>query len=385
MLLFRIGFGILFIVVPLASVISRRALVALAPIGAVVLIFSALLMQPPPQPREKLKEAALSLPGLAAVVILIWAALSLLWTPYPAAGAERLARLAGSAVLAVGAISVLPERMRGSNLYLLSIGSGAAALAAIARAVIGTDADDIATLERAAVLISLLAWPAITWLSMKRRSLPAMLIAGVVGALALVLQGPLILPALLAGAVVLGGAINNLRGTALTFIVAIVLLIVCAPLVALLLSLLTPQETAFGRTMQIWSDIIIADPSRLITGHGIETALRNRLQNGLDPSAPKSLMFEVWYELGVIGALATAAGLGLVARAITQMERPIAPFALGCFAFVCTLAVTGLGTSQTWFLTATASTCIAFAAVQHGHWRTDRPLAYRRTSDRVKT
>jgi hypothetical protein len=230
-------------------------------------------------------------------------------------------------------------------------------------------------MERATILISLMAWPAVTWLSIKRRSVAAMGIAGVVGCLGLVLQGTTILPALLIGAVLLGGAMNNLKGSAVAFITAISILVMGAPLIAVGISLLTQPGSGFGRTMQVWADVIMADPSRLLTGHGLETALRNRLYQALDTAAPTSLLFEIWYELGLLGALALTVGMAMVALRIARLGRVMGSFALGCTGFAFALAVMGLGTSQTWWVTAIATTCIAFVAVANGEYRTERPTA----------
>jgi hypothetical protein len=183
------------------------------------------------------------------------------------------------------------------------------------------------------------------------------------------------LPALLIGAVLLGGAINDVRGASAAFIASVAILLVGGPLIALLVSLLAPQEGGFGRTMQLWSDIILADPSRLLTGHGLETALRNRISQQLDPEAPKSLIFEVWYELGVLGALSAAALLAAGISGAAKLSRAVAPFALGCMGFAFALSVIGLGTSQTWWITALAATAIVFAAVVNGEFKTERPLA----------
>jgi hypothetical protein len=374
-LLFRIGFGILCVVLPLTSVFSRRAIVVIAPIGILILISAALMMKGSSQPGASLRRAISSPAGLAALFLIVWSAMSLAWTPFPGAGAERLLRVAASIGIAMGAIVALPERMRASNLYLLSVGIGLSAMVALGVATLQPELSEPTVLDRAAVLISLMAWPAVTWLSMKRRTVPAMGIAGAVGALALVLQGATVLPALLVGAVLLGGALNNLRGSAVAFAVAVAILIIGAPVIALVLSLLSTQASGFGRTMQVWADIILADPMRLVTGHGIETALRNRIAQALDNAAPTSLLFEVWYELGVLGALAMTVVLVASVFSIATLGRTLGAFALGCMGFAFTLATIGLGTSQTWWITALVATAIAFFAVAHGEYRTERPAA----------
>jgi hypothetical protein len=374
-LLFRLGFAILAIALPVSAVVSRRAPAVVAPIGALVMVAAMLLMPGEPQAGVRMRRALLSPGGVAALFLLLWSAMSLTWTPFPSAGAERLFRLVGIAGVALAAIAALPPRMRTSNLWLPVIGVGAASAVAFAAALMRPAAIDATAIERGAVLITLVAWPAVTWLSMKRRSVAAMSIAATVGGLAMVLQGPAMLPALLVGAVLLGGAINDVRGASAAFIAGVVVLVLGGPLIALLISLLAPQESGFGRTMQLWSDIIVADPSRLLTGHGLETALRNRISQQLDPEAPKSFLFEIWYELGLLGALAAAAVLAAGISGAARLGRAVAPFALGCMGFAFALSVIGLGTSQTWWITALAATAIIFAAVINGEFNTQRPLA----------
>ena len=375
-LLFRIGFGILCVALPMAAVVSRRAVVVIAPIGTIVLIFATLMMKGRTQTRHRIYRMITSPVGLTALFMLAWSTLSLAWTPYPGAGTERLLRVIGSLGLALGAILALPERMRVSNLYLLSIGVGLATVFALAVAILRPSLSDPVVIERAAILIALLAWPAVTWLAMKQRSFPAMGIAGGVGALALVLQGPAVLPALLVGGVLLGGAVNNLRGAVVSFTIMVVILILGAPVIALVLSFLTQQGSAFGRTMQVWSDLITADPMRLLTGYGLETTLRNRLSQILDNAAPASILFEIWYELGVLGALAACGLMVFSVRPIANLEQPIGAFVLGCIGFAFTLAIMGLSTSQSWWITALATTAIAFMAVINGQYRTRRPAAW---------
>jgi hypothetical protein len=375
LLLFRLGFAMLCILLPIVSIFSRRAMVVVAPVGAIVMISAALLMKSKADSPARFGQSLMHPCGLSLVFLLGWATVSLLWTPFTEAGAEHLFRVAGTVALALGAILALPERMRASNLYLLSIGVGASAILALLVGLSRSSGHDETMLERATILITLLAWPAVTWLSMKRRSVPAMVIAGCVGALAILLQGPQVLPALLVGAVLLGGAMNNLRATATAFMTAVALLIMAAPLIALLLSLLTQQESGFGRTMQTWAEVIVADPTRLLTGHGVETALRNRISRALDTSAPTGLLFETWYEFGLLGAVSTTLALVFGINSASRLFGIVSPFALGCMGFAFALSVMGLGTSQTWWLTALATTAIAFGAVVNGAYRTERPQA----------
>ncbi len=125
--------------------------------------------------------------------------------------------------------------------------------------------------------------------------------------------------------------------------------------------------------MQVWADIIQADPLRLVTGHGVETALRNRISSALDVSAPTSLIFEVWYELGVLGALALTVAVGFTAMNLARLSRTLGSFGLGCLGFAFGLSVMGLGTrrpggSRPWWPSPSSSSPSATA-----EYRTERP------------
>jgi hypothetical protein len=375
LLLFRVGFAILFVLLPVAAFLSRRALVIIAPVGGIVMLLAAVMLRVNAEAGRRFRDGLLSPVGMACLFLLVWSTLSLLWTPYTSAGAERLFRLAGTGLISLGVIAALPQRMRTSNLYLPVIGVSLAIVVWMVMWASGLTADYGTAKERGSVLACMLAWPAVTWLSMKRRSVAAMLIGGSIGLMAFLQSGLQLLPALLVGATLLGGAINNPRSAAAALISAVAVLIMGAPMIALLLSFLAPQETAFGNTLQIWADIIKADPTRLLTGHGLETALRNRVSAGLDPAAPKSLLFEVWYELGLLGAMAASVALCSTIYGISTMNRTICAFALGCVGFIFTLSVLGLGTSQTWWISAISVVCIAFAAVARGEYLTKRPAA----------
>jgi hypothetical protein len=381
-LLFRIGFGLLVIIMPTAAVMSRRATAIIMPIAAVVLLLASLLMSDTPDPRRRIGAVLLSPIGLAASFFVVWSAVSLLWSPFPSEGAERMFRVVGSIALAVGAILALPERMRASNLYLVAIGVALAAVVMLAVQFGRLQGPDPTAGDRATILIVLLGWPAVAWLSMKRRSQAAMLVAALVGALVLSAEQEVLRAAALAGAIVLGGAIANRRATALAVGGVSAGLIFLAPLAVLAITQLTPGLPGeIGRFIAVWAEVIIADPARVVTGHGIETALRNRLSNTLTFDAPRSLIFEIWYELGLLGAFAVSLALGLAALRFGRLPGATAPFALGCMGFALTLAVAGAGTSQTWWLTALTATAVVFAAVVNGHYRTERPVATPRPSD----
>jgi hypothetical protein len=374
-MLFRVGFGILVILLPLSAVLSRRAPVIVAPIGCLVLIVAAFMTRDDLNIFQRTKSAFLGPVGIIATLLFGWGLLSMIWTPFPATAGERLFRISGTAALTIGAILLLPERMKTSNLYLIAFGAGLNIIAVLISILAKPVRIDPIVIERGTIFVTLLAWPAVTYLSLKKRSLESMAIAGSIGAIILIMKGPIMLPALLVGAVILGGALNNRRAAALSLIAGILVTILAAPVWAIALSYLPTQEAGLARLMQIWADVISKDPVRLLTGHGMDTALRNTISPLLETSAPKSLLFEIWYELGFIGAVGLTAFLIFSVERISNLGNRVAPFALGAFGFALALSVIGLGTSQTWWLTALSMTIIAFAAIANRENAVARPVA----------
>jgi hypothetical protein len=115
------------------------------------------------------------------------------------------------------------------------------------------------------------------------------------------------------------------------------------------------------------------DPLRLMTGHGLDTALR-AVNAGLVPAgAPRGLLFEIWYELGFLGAAALALLLVIAVRATRSLDRAVVPGALAAIAAAFMIAMLGLASAQSWWLASLALAAITLAAVNHGQFRTVRP------------
>jgi hypothetical protein len=375
-LLLRIGFALLVIVIPVASVVSRRAVFILAPVGALIIIIASALMEETPDPRSGLQRLVSGPVGLAATFLAAWSGLSLAWTPFPAEAAERLFNVVGAAALAFGAAIALPTRMRATNLYLIPIGAGLGALLLLL-ALLRAQVPGEQTLVRASITVSLLAWPGICWLAMKRRSVPAMLVAALVGFAALVGRVPETLPALLVGSVVLGGAMMNRQAAGQAVGLAMAAMVLGAPLVVLLAARVFAGQADIGPMFDVWAQTITAEPLRLITGHGLDAALRGRFTNLLDTAAPRSILFEIWYELGVLGAVALAVALATAATRVAAIGPIVSPFALGAMTTGFVLSVLGLGTAQSWWLSVLGITAVAFAGVANGQYRTVRPRSLR--------
>ncbi len=168
----RLGFAVLAMAAPLLAVGSRRALVIVVPLGIAMLVLASVIESEGQQPFGRTREALVKPAGLTAGFIVFWSGLSLLWTPFPSDALERLLNMAGFGFMGLVAVSALPERMRASNLYLLPLGVGLAAILALSLTIRPMLAGvsqgiDRSLLDRALLLLVLMTPAAVTWLALE--------------------------------------------------------------------------------------------------------------------------------------------------------------------------------------------------------------------------
>ncbi|SIQ08461.1 hypothetical protein [Bosea sp. TND4EK4] len=379
MLLRRIGFGLLALALPLLALVSRRAAVLLVPIGVVLLVIAAMIEEPGRFLRT-LKGIVLSRPGLILLGLVGWALLSLVWSPYPAPALEKALNLATAVVLGLLGLSALPERMRSSNVNLVALGNGVAAIFAFGLIMVAllrqTDAPP-AAVERGVSIVLIMAWPALAWLLSRERGMSALGLAFVIGLLALTRFDDGETIPMLFGAVAFG-AVTASRAAATRTIAAIAAgLMLLAPLIPFLLAplvvALPDSASDLAQAMWIWADVIRQSPVELITGHGLDTVLRGQMIGVLPPAAPASLLFETWYELGLVGAAAAAAGLYFAIRAAGHMPGALAAGGVAAFTTAFALGALGFGPLLPWWLMTLTAVILMFKAVSSGQYRTDRP------------
>ena len=146
-------------------------------------------------------------PVWLAAFLVFWSGLSLLWTPFPNDALERLLNMAGFGFMGLVAVSALPERMRASNLYLLPLGVGLAAILALSLTLrpmlagVG-EAIDRSSLDRALLLLVLMTPAAVTWLLSKDRLVSWFILIAVVTACLMLGDARAALLALILGAAV---------------------------------------------------------------------------------------------------------------------------------------------------------------------------------------
>lgn len=384
LLLRRIGFATLTLAVPVAALVSRRAAVVLAPIGVALLLLAMLIDRSGPGIARGLRSALLVPAGLCTLLAFCWAALSLAWTEFPVSAFEKLLNLALAAGLALVGVAALPERMRSANLYLMTLGAGGAVLLAVGLLLSGaldvSPADvEGGSFERGMIILALFIWPAIGWLVSRGRRVEALLLAAL--GLSVALLGPSqgIAGALFVGGIAFGVAtLEPVRGPrwiahlcAAAVVSAPLLPFALRPLFKAVFGALDPYALA----ARVWTEVVRLEPERLVTGHGLDTAFRGRFSGVLPPESPTSALFEVWYDLGMVGALALAAALWFALVRIGRNDGPLAATKIGAIVTAFSLAAIGLAVSQVWWTTALGIVALAFVAGDRGQFRTKRPKA----------
>lgn len=377
----RLGFAILLFAIPLAALFIRRALVVMAPLAVALIVLAAFLDGTAKSPWERAVGFVTSRAGLAGLVLVLWAALSLVWTPFLPQASERLLNIVAMGLMAVAGYLALPERMRSANLYLLPVGVGLAALIGIPMLMRdqGHLEPDGLGVERGMVVLVLLLWPAVTWLHSRGRNLEAVALALAVALGAFLTADVLPLIGVTVGAVAFALTAVSPRGGSRFIALLMAILLMAAPALPFLLKPLADailgSASSAAASLDAWQALILKEPLRLVTGHGLETAWRGRMFGLVPPAAPFSLLFDIWYELGMVGA-ASGAILLFQAAANAGGSRPIlGPGIMASFAAAFALGACGIGTAQVWWFTALVVLVLVFVAVERGQFRTKRPKA----------
>jgi len=377
----RLGFAILFFAIPLAALFTRRALVVMAPAAVGLLVLAAFLDGAARSPWERAIGFVTSRAGVAGLVLLLWTALTLIWTPFLPQASERLFNIVAMSLMALAGYLTLPERMRSANLYLLPIGVALAALIAIPMLMRegGRLEPDGLGVERGMVVLALLLWPALTWLHSRGRNLEAVALALAVALGAFLTADVLPLIGLTAGAVAFALTAASPRAGTRIVGLLIAILLLAAPVLPFLLKpvaagILGPASSIVA-SLDAWQASILKEPLRLVTGHGLETSWRGRMLGLLPPAAPFSLLFEIWYELGLVGAVSSAILLSQAAFRAGASRPVLAPGIMASFATAFALGACGIGNAQVWWITALIVLALVFVAVERGQFRTKRPKA----------
>ena len=377
------GLAVLMIGAPLVGVLSRRALLVLLPVGIAILVAGYGLSVSRIGLRA-LRDAFTTPIGLVGLFLGGWMALSIAWTPFPELALPRLAATAATVLAAVVIIAHLPERRARPYLYLLPSGVALTALATLALALLGPASFrggtefDPSLLERSVLTLAVLLWPGVGALAAFARWRLAAVLAVLVAASLAAADARLAMAVFAAAAFAFAAAVGAPRRLGKSVAVVFAGLFIFAPLLPFALAPLSRAVTPVGAStvaaMSDWRDVVAADLPRLLTGHGLDEARLAASLGYLPPHAPRTILFEVWYDFGLLGALALAMLLAFGLRAAGEAAPHVAPPLLGGLVATLTIAVFGIATAELWFVTLVSLQAIAFGLLARSS-RNSRPIA----------
>jgi hypothetical protein len=385
-LLARLGYAVLGLGAPCSEALSPRAIFLFFPIGVALLLVAAML-DPPPRFLASLKWMLTAPFAWAGLCLIGWAALSLFWTPFPLDGAQHLLKLAATILITILAIASSREHMRAADLYLFPVGVLLAMIAILVLAVarrqqLGADLPDF---SHSGVALVALLFPAMGCLAARGRNGLARLLMILALAFTFVIGAPTTTVALLVGFTALSFAISDAERTLSDLGAAAAGIILLAPIVPAISPTLAhwffhDKLSALPEPfppLSVAADIVLHDPARLFTGRGIDAAIKGMEAGLLPPRIPRVILFELWYELGVIGALLAAANAGLGFRAIGRTGEKVAPYFIAAFAADLALGFLSEDFSQMWWVNLLAVSAISAGAAARSQYRTQRPSALR--------
>ena len=376
-ILLRIGIALFAVAAPCAAIVSRRSLFVLLPVAALLMIIGSLLLPGAANLVLRNARAALMRPlVILPILLLIWAGLSFVWTPFPALATERYLRTTGTVLITLAALGCLPTRGKPVWYNMLPIGVLLAALATIAFVLLAqkppepeTDVSD--ALWRAMAGLVALVWPAMMALATRGRIALAGLLWVCVAAAALLVGAPITLAALLAGAAVFCAAYAASERVAKILGAAMGALLLSSPILILAfdpVAVRLDPNGPFGQ-LHVWAEIVRSEGLKLITGHGFDTAVRATNAGLLPAGAPRGILFEIWYELGLVGIGAFAVLMWCAFSGAAQMGRLSGALLMAGVATVLTISIAGVSISQLWWTTQLAGVALAFAVAMRAQAR----------------
>jgi hypothetical protein len=382
----RIGYLLLAVGAPVAVVLHPLGLYVMFSIG-VGLILTAAALDAEPGFLERFLRPFFIPAFLALLAGLAWAALSILWTPYPVPAGQLLLKLIVLLAATMFAVAAPRENARATDLYLFSIGVGLGMATVVARVLaerlIG--APDDGRLMAGGAAIAVLLFPAMGGLAARGRNGLARLLLIVALCFAYIYSYTPLTIALFAGYLALSFAISDLPRTARELSWGAAALILLSPLIPALAPTVSAWifNTRLGslpapyRALSVAADVFTHDKLRLITGHGFATVSRGVRDGILPADTPRALAFTVWYELGSVGAILAAAGTWLAFRNLPRAPGRLAPYMAAAFSAVVALAFLNVDFAEMTTLTLIAIAVISTDVAARSQYRTSRPSAAR--------
>lgn len=380
----RLGYVSLALCAPGAAAISTATMLGFFAAGLAFLLVSAAL-EPEIGMYERWRSLSRSPLALACLALWGWAAISLAWSPYQNAGVLQLATVGGAALATGLALICGREHMRATDIYAFPVGVvfGLAIVAALALARGQGYASAPERTAQCGMAAAMMLFPAMAGLAARGRNGLARLLMILTLAVTFAIGAPATATAILAGITALSFAISDLRRTTIDFSVLAAALILLAPLVpavspALGHWLFHAKLSAMGDpfpALGVAADFVLHEPARLLTGRGVATIAQGVEGGALSAATPRVALFQVWFELGVVGAAIAAAAAWLAYRGLAAVGPKTAPYLAAALTCDLTLAFLAEDFSQLWWVIALGVSAIGVVAATRSQYRTSRPSA----------
>ncbi|GLS22289.1 polymerase [Labrys miyagiensis] len=370
-LLTRLGLFLLVIFAPLLAMFSRHAVAIIVPIATALLILAAALDGRLPTALRRLSRSLLSYETLALFLLMIWAAVTIFWTPRPSAAAGQLPGVLLVVLLFAVTISCLKANVRFSDVNLIPIGVSIAAVALALEFLpfsplrdIGEVGSEDVESVRAAMLLALLIWPAVGAVLARGRSWQAVLMCLVTILALWLVHNLVVLAAFITGILVMMVALWRPRLAARLVGIGALALLVLAPLIGWLMAryggFLLPAEG--DHLVAIWRDVTYSLPTHLIAGYGFDaSSALTRGVGGQILTSPRNAALQIWLELGAVGVILAGIAVWFTFRGMDRDDDRSTPAALAVCATALVEMFAGLAAWQTWWLMALGLTTVSLA------------------------
>ena len=235
---------------------------------------------------------------------------------------------------------------------------------------------DYTLAQRCAMSVAILLWPAFGALVLRERFIMAVALAFMVAAALLATFVQIALAALMAAALTYVAAMTNPMRLARIVASGFAALLIGAPLfVACLHPFVALTHFSYGGPIVVFSDLVVHEWPRFITGHGLDMTERAMEIGLLPPDAPRGRIFTLWYELGVVGVAGFVFLLTAVLLAAARLPLHAAPAVLAVLVTGLVIAIFGAETTQLWWVTLNGVAALALALLVKAHPRSKRPQA----------
>jgi hypothetical protein len=366
-----LAFFVLFVVLPLSTFEARRAGVVMVPMS-VALFFLAFVFDPYGRNPTWLRMGLFRPVALSFTALLGWMVISSLWAPLPSDTFEKIFRLLTSVFMILAGLYILPATTKKSHMYLLPVGVGLSAVFGLVSSI--SHMHDTALFERGAITLLMLLWPALAWMFYRQKIGFLFLLALSGLSVAVLARDPVILVSTIAGALAFYSV--QQYGSIVTRFATFGMcgLVLASPFLALITSFFLTSSTTsqWIEGIMLASDAIRADPLHLLAGHGFASsrALAALHEGGVT----ESLLFSLWFDLGLVGALASVAVMLCLMQSLMRLAQLVQASTIATLTTAVVFWIGNGVTFQSWWLMLLSFSLLSCLALAHAV--DDEPRAY---------